>query len=372
MKLAIVMTKGMSLKQWHDSGSLKREMYIYEQILKFGYFEEIVFFSYSTKPHIEKSLLGKNMAVVTKPRIFFGKIGDWLYSFLFIFINYKLVKYIDIFKSNQILGAWGLVALRLFRTPYVARGGYSLTYFKEKSHVSGLKIQLYRFLENITFKYAAGIIVSSNHDIQRIREEFRGKVSVIKNYVDTNNFSNRIPWALRKKSIVFVGRLEPQKNLISLLKCSSLCNFESIEIVGDGSLVQSLKQMPSPCIKNFHGSLRQNEISDILNESKFFILPSLYEGMPKTLLEAMSAGCLCIGTDVTGIDEILNESKGVISAGTDVNALDRAIAKALSLSDTEIINRIDSAKRFINDNHTIVAYSEKEEKLLKAAINEVR
>jgi len=45
----------------------------------------------------------------------------------------------------------------------------------------------------------------------------------------------------------------------------------------------------------------------LLNQYDYYILPSFYEGMPKTLLEAMACGLVCIGTDVTGINEIIND-----------------------------------------------------------------
>ena len=48
----------------------------------------------------------------------------------------------------------------------------------------------------------------------------------------------------------------------------------------------------------FNGVVANDKLPDILNEYKYYILASNYEGMPKTLLEAMACGNLCIGTNV--------------------------------------------------------------------------
>ena len=45
------------------------------------------------------------------------------------------------------------------------------------------------------------------------------------------------------------------------------------------------------------------ELSPIINQAIHFILPSYFEGHPKALLEAMSCGMPCIGTDINGIRE---------------------------------------------------------------------
>ena len=53
------------------------------------------------------------------------------------------------------------------------------------------------------------------------------------------------------------------------------------------------------------GSLKQEEFAAALSGANIFILPSLYEGLPLVLPEALASGCLCLATDLPGVRDIL-------------------------------------------------------------------
>ena len=56
----------------------------------------------------------------------------------------------------------------------------------------------------------------------------------------------------------------------------------------------------------FHGALSHNEVIDFMrNRADIYIQPSLQEGLPRAVIEAMSVGLPCIGSDVAGIPELL-------------------------------------------------------------------
>ena len=80
-------------------------------------------------------------------------------------------------------------------------------------------------------------------------------------------------------------------------------------LVGEGILEKELKDY---CRSNtlstkvtFAGYLSADKILDLYNESEIFVLPSLWEGFPKVLLEAMSCGAPAIGSNSTSIPEII-------------------------------------------------------------------
>ena len=56
----------------------------------------------------------------------------------------------------------------------------------------------------------------------------------------------------------------------------------------------------------FHGGVPYNEVIGFLDDIDIYIQPSLTEGLPRALIEAMSRGCLCIGTNAGGIPELLS------------------------------------------------------------------
>mgnify|MGYP002623266671 CR=1 FL=1 len=56
----------------------------------------------------------------------------------------------------------------------------------------------------------------------------------------------------------------------------------------------------------FHGSLPHNEVFAFLDDMDIYIQPSKQEGLPRAMIEAMSRGCLCMGSDIAGIPELID------------------------------------------------------------------
>ena len=90
-----------------------------------------------------------------------------------------------------------------------------------------------------------------------------------------------------------VGRLENQKNFIEFIKTIKNESLE-IDIYGDGSLKNKIIEVSkSENVKvNLLGTISNEKLLDIYPKYKLFVSSSLYEGNPKTILEAMAAGCL--------------------------------------------------------------------------------
>lgn len=76
---------------------------------------------------------------------------------------------------------------------------------------------------------------------------------------------------------------------------------------------------------NFVGSLKHKNVFDFIDKIDIYIQPSLQEGLPRSLVEAMSRACPCIGTDTGGIPELL--SKDVIFHKKNVNELKNILKK---------------------------------------------
>ena len=121
--LALFFTTGVSLKLWHEIGMIDREVAIYNKLSK--YFKHIYFLSYAGEEDLRfKDYLADNITIVPKKYI-----PDSLsYSIMLPIIHYRILKKVDILKTNQMFGSWSAVLAKLiYRKKLVARTGYMLS-----------------------------------------------------------------------------------------------------------------------------------------------------------------------------------------------------------------------------------------------------
>ncbi|MDF1744196.1 MAG: glycosyltransferase [Gimesia sp.] len=169
---------------------------------------------------------------------------------------------------------------------------------------------------------ADGVITVSN-DIQtavknmNIRSE---KVTTVYRGVDKNLFTpgnqqdarRRLGLPQNRKIIVSVGRLEPVKGHSVLLDaCLKISNQDTpfaCYVLGNGSLESTLKQKMNKYgleeIFQLNGSQQQSRLVDWYRAADVIALPSLSEGVPNVLLEAISCGKQFVAIRVGGIPEI--------------------------------------------------------------------
>ena len=167
------------------------------------------------------------------------------------------------------------------------------------------------------------------------------KTEIIYNGIDLSFWSkkNNKREVVRKKygikekeaAFVFVGRLVNSKGGINLIETLSIIdNIDwKLLIVGEGPEKYNLKKL----VKERHleekilfiGSLKAQEIKEILQSSDLFINPSLAsEGMPTTILEASASGCRAISSDKGGSVEILPE-ENIFKAGDNKSLKEKII-----------------------------------------------
>lgn len=340
MKLAFFFTRNVSLKLWIDSGLFDREKLIYERHLKGGNLEKVYWLTYgSADTEIANQLRSDNrlhpdIEVLSMPCFFYGSFGRLIYSFLMPLIHGRKLKSVNIVKTNQADGSWSAVITKwLYKKPLIARSGYTLSLLAQKKKRSKLKIKLTEWIEWFLYKYADIAVVTSSQDSRYIQSKYNvSSVKVLYNYIDTKLF-RPIKCEKYTDRIVFVGRLVPEKNLFNLIEALSETSL-TLDIYGDGPLREQLasKTKDLNIDVDFMGIAANNELPEILSRYHYFILPSLYEAMPKSLLEAMACGLICVGTGVGGINEIIEDSvNGYLANDTSVRGLADAINRATQL-----------------------------------------
>ena len=116
-----------------------------------------------------------------------------------------------------------------------------------------------------------------------------------------NRFSHRV---------LCVGRLVNQKNFSYIINELKDSDFE-IDIIGEGEEYKSLKHLSSNLnVKvNFFKNVKNELLLKKMSEYKYFISSSLFEGHPKTVIEAMSSGCVVFLSNIQNHCELITNGK---------------------------------------------------------------
>ncbi len=216
-----------------------------------------------------------------------------------------------------IIGRWGLNGNKrpLFYTPH----GYSFL----MEDASKLKRFVYWAIEKVSaFRNCTTIGCSAGE--YAVAKRLNKNAELISNGVDTLEI-NKIMRSQGKstteeKSVVTLGRISAQKNPHMFNKIAERmpeCNFIWI---GDGELRGELTASNI----SITGWIEREKAVAILSTAAAFVLPSLWEGLPISLLEAMYLRRLCIVSNVVGNrDVIQNNINGFVCESTDdyINAI---------------------------------------------------
>ncbi|HEX8215897.1 MAG TPA: glycosyltransferase family 4 protein, partial [Allosphingosinicella sp.] len=269
-------------------------------------------------------------------------------------------------KTNQINGSWAAVlAAKLTGRPLFLRLGYLLSRNYAKSGQK-LRSVIARAAERAGFRAARHILVSAR-DVEEALEQApaaRGKVVLTPTYVDMSCFEPKSDYRF-DEPLIAVGRLARPKNFDNLLRACAIAGRD-IVLVGKGELEADLRALAAelPITVEFAGQVPNDALAAKLREHSVFILPSLYEGLPKVLVEAMAAGLVCIGSRIPGIADLLEDGKtGYFIDGFDPEAIAAAIERAHSARDAEIGRR---ARASVADIFSLERYVAREAALYAA------
>lgn len=203
-------------------------------------------------------------------------------------------------------------------------------------------------LEDMTRKIrdSAGVVTVSDYNrryLQQVYGDVANSVRRIYNGLDLSRFTYVSP-EKRPPLILTVGRLVEKKGLPILIDACALlrewgCEFQC-QIVGVGELAGSLtaqiERLGLSEKVSLVGARPQNEVFELMQQATVFAAPYIIgkdgnrDGLPTVLLEAMALGTPCVGTDVTGIPELIrHQETGLIVSQNNAEALAQALQKML-------------------------------------------
>ncbi|MCK4497087.1 MAG: glycosyltransferase family 4 protein [Candidatus Aenigmarchaeota archaeon] len=363
MNLGIFLARGTSLMREEKFGQLNRFINYYLKRYS-EKFDNVFVFSYKD----EEMDLPKNCILVKKKY----RIPRSLYQFLIPIINRKYIKECDVFRVFHISGTIPAVISRcIFGKKYVTTYGYLWLQTRNMEKPSFWRKVEYPFGKTIEFlglKKAEKVIVTVKTTRDYVVKYIDGnKIKEIPNSVDTELFKPMKIKPGKKKRVIFIGRLSKIKNLYNLIEAfSGLGKDKSLVLIGDGEEGGGLKKYAEEirCDLIFKGKVPHEKIPNELNQCHAFVLPSLSEGQPKVLLEAMSCGLPCIVSDIPSLREIIKDGFNGFLCKTDSESIKNCIKKVLD--NPAMSKRVGkNAREYIKKNFSADVLIEKEIKLLK-------
>ncbi len=212
-----------------------------------------------------------------------------------------------------------------------------------------LKMKLYEYVDKKILRKFDQVVAVSNQIYQRLTDSKvpGDKLKLIYNGISIQE-SNSLSGSFKEeyhvppdtKCIGTIGRLSREKGQIYLIRAfKQLIDKGSnavLFIIGEGPQKEALQQEANKLnIDNkviFTGY--RADISNILASLDVFVLPSLKEGVPMILLEAMLAKKVIVATEVGEVPKILGKN-GLLCPAGDTNSLIDSITKALQMPGNE-------------------------------------
>ena len=369
--LVLFFTHDVSLQTWKNTGLYEREIRPYKILAQAGW--KISFMTSGDKTDLE---FATDLAPIhilpaysVQPN---SKVLRLLLSPVAVLKHGKAIASADIYKTNQFWGGWNAVIARwLYRGRVIARGGYEYLAFAKAQKKPGYQVFIAWLVDWFMYALADKIVLATNEDATFARETFPflkdRAIDIQPNWIGTDLFAPSLP-SEPYADLVYIGRLNAQKNLHALIRAVATQNA-SLDIYGDGELESELKNLTRALNAkiSFKGRIQNDRIPEILSHYKIFILPSLFEGNPKALLEAMACAKAVIGTDVTGITSIIQDGVTGLLCRTDENSIATAIQSLLA-DKTQQQKLGEAARRHVVKTNSLQAFIENEKARLNSLI----
>jgi len=377
LNIVYFLTYGYSLKTWNDSSALDREAKYFNYLSdKHGIkFYIVTYGDESDLIYSDMFTNSKIIPIYKYKKLFNIKLFDYINSLTFAKKIEKLIsENIDIIKQNQLLGFWiSYMYKKKINNKLFLRTGYDMYLFSIHDKKNIIKKKLYKYLTNFGLRFSDIYTVSSISDFDFLNKSFnfkKGKLKILRNWIDSNEY---LEINNREEAFVSVGRLEYQKNYEYLIK--EISNLgKPLTIYGEGSEKNNLKNLSNKLnvqLQIINNIPNENLINE-LKKIKYFIIPSYFEGNPKSLLEAMSVGCVVFASNIKNHSEIISNGEDGFLFDLKDDSLKNQLTQVIN--NEEVSNKnIDlisqNAVKNINKNYAMEIIANQEIKIISEVVD---
>ncbi len=345
--LALFFSYGVSLATWARLGFLDREAAYYRKLAEM--MERVAFVTYGGQ---EDEALAQQITGIEvwnnrwglSPHRFALEAG-WRYR--------DRLRRMKIVKTNQLSAAWAALPTKwLCGASLVVRCGYLPSRFRRQAGAPRLTQARLWCQEAAVFSAADHALVSSQGDADYLTRAYRlpqAKITVIPNFVQTDVFAPLEEVQPQPGLVGFVGRLTEQKNPLALVEAAAGMPGIRLRVIGSGHLRETLEARARELQVHveFLAGVPHADLPRYLGECQAFAFPSLYEGHPKALLEAMACGLPVITTPVAGIRSLIRHREtGYLCAAPSAGAIREGLQTVLG--DAPLRQHLgEQARRFV-------------------------
>ncbi len=242
-------------------------------------------------------------------------------------------------------------------------GAHDMAVFDKKGRLYGW---VYRILQFAAFKKSSALIAvdkQTSEHYARMYPWAKSKLTTIPIGVDMELFRpgsgeklrNHLGIGIEDKVVLFVGRLEKEKNLPFLVKAFERISEQILHshflIIGKGREEQALRsEVRDRGLKSIMllGEVNHDSIPDYMNLADVFVLGSHYEGSPNTIKEALACNTPVVSVDVGDVAQVLAGLEGCYIAKKNVE--DFAEKLEVVLNSEMSINTREKMRSFSKEN----------------------
>ncbi|MEC7850446.1 MAG: glycosyltransferase family 4 protein [Candidatus Neomarinimicrobiota bacterium] len=288
-------------------------------------------------------------------------------AFLSLYKLFKEEDFTIIHTHSSKAGLLARLAAVLNKTPIVI---HTIHGFAFNDFMNGLKKNFFIYLEKLLAKWTDVLITVSNLNKKKIIDlniAHENKIKNIYSGIDLSLFTNKRNDEFRKELnlendhllLGSVGRLSNQKDPITMIEAFGIISkpFPNahLALVGDGELKGKILEKIDQLKLNdrIHLTGNKNNPWSVYHSMDLFIMSSIYEGLGRSITEALSCGVPVVCTDVEGVPEIVRDNiTGILVRPKDSNKLADAIIR--TLNDMETAKKMaEEGRRFVNDNFDV-------------------
>lgn len=224
----------------------------------------------------------------------------------------------------------------------------------------GLATKMLKLGEKMAVKYADNIIVLSKNVQDYFEKEYKRTTVYIPNGIkEAKRVNDSIiydKYGIQKDEyILYLARIVPEKGLHYLIKAyENLTTNKKLVIAGGSSHTDEYYEMIQDMAKNndniiMTGFVEGEVLQSLYSNSYVYVLPSDIEGMPLSLLEAMSYGNCCLTSDISEMTEVLEDVGCTFKKG---NSHDLEKKLKFLCENKEIVNEYrEKSAKFITDKY---------------------